>query len=83
MLAGGVELDVGGAGPVHFGGNDFMGQFGTVAVAAEVAEINVAEVGVDDGFEGGGGGFVGEVAVAAGDALLQRPGAAGIVLEHF
>lgn len=78
-----MDLEVGGARGLHPGVNDFAGEVGTVAITAEMAQINVAEVGVNNGFKRGGGGFVGEVTVAAGNALFERPRAARIILEHF
>lgn len=67
----------------HLPGNDFAREFRTVAIAAEVPEVDVAEVRMNNGFQGIGGRFVGEVAVAAGNALLETPGPARIVLEQF
>ena len=50
------------------------GQFGPVALAAEVAEVEVAQAGGHDVLGGFGGGVVGKVAVTAEDALLRLQG---------
>ena len=83
VLQGGGELGVGGADFLEAVVDDFVGEFGAVAVAAEVAEVDVAEVGVHDLFGDVRGGVVGEMAVAAEDALLDAPRALGVVLEQF
>lgn len=74
---------MGGANVVELFGHDVFGEFGFVAFPAEVGEVKVAQAGGHDLGGGFGGGEVGEVAVAAEDALLEAPGAAGAVLQHF
>lgn len=59
-----------------------IGELRTVAFAAQVAEVEMAEVGRHDFPRGGGGVFVREMAVASGDALLEAPGPAGF-LKHL
>ena len=62
--------------------DDLFGEFGAVAVFAEVAEVDVFEF-VSGDFDGEGrGGVVGEVAVAGEDALFDGPRAAGVVVEE-
>ena len=63
--------------------DDFVREFGAVAVAAEVAEVNVAQVGVHDLLGDLRGGVVREMAVAAEDALLHAPRTLGVVLQKF
>ena len=63
--------------------DDAMCQLGAVALAAQVAEVQMTQVGGHDLLGGIGGGFVGEMAVAAQDALLEAPGPAGAILEHL
>lgn len=83
FLGGGMDCDVGGADLLEAFGDGGVGEFGAVAIAAEVAEVDVAEVGADD-FRGGvGSGGIAEVAVATEDALFGGPGASGIFLEEF
>lgn len=78
-----MDGDVAGADLLEAFGDGGVGEFGAVAVAAEVAEVDVAEVGTDD-FRGGvGSGGITEVAVSAEDALFGGPRSAGIFLEEF
>ena len=72
-----------GAGALHFFADDLARKFGAIAISAQVTEINVAEIAVDNGLQRFGGRFVGKMTVTAGDALFQTPGAARIVLKHF
>jgi len=58
-------------------------QIGTMAVAAEMAQIELPQLGRDQLFGHLGGCFVGKMAVAAEDALLDAPGAFGVVLQQF
>ena len=58
------------------------GEFGGVAVLAQVGEEDVAEVFGGDFGDELCGGLVREVAVAGKDALFHRPGALGVVLEE-
>lgn len=81
MLIGNGELDMGGADLLEAAGHDVAGEAGLVALAAEVGEVEVFELGGHDLGGGVGGGFVGEMAVAAEDALLQAPGTAAFLEE--
>ena len=82
-LAGQFEAHVPGAEFLEALVDDAVGQFGEVALAAQVAEVQVAQIGGDDLCEGIGGGFVGEVAVPSQDALFEAPRPAGAVLQHL
>ena len=53
--------------------HDVMRQFGTIAFAAEMGEVKMPQSGGHDLRSGFGGGFVGEMAVAAENALLEAP----------
>lgn len=64
-------------------GHDVLREFGLVAFAAQVGEVKVAQVGGHDLRGGFGGGFVGQMAVAAEDALLEAPRAARTILQHL
>ena len=68
---------------VELFGHDVFGQFVRVALAAQVREVKLFQIGGHDLCDGFGGGDVGDVAVAAEDALLQRPRTARTVLQHF
>ena len=83
VLGGDLEADVFGAEVVELLGHDVLGELGLVAFAAEVREVELAEVGGDDLGDGFGGGDVGDVTVTAEDALLESPGTARTVLEHL
>lgn len=50
-----------------------MSDFRAIAIAAEVAEVKLFQICVDDLFENIRRGVIGEMAVAAEDALLQAP----------
>ncbi|MDB6108688.1 MAG: hypothetical protein JWR69_438 [Pedosphaera sp.] len=73
--------DVGGADFCHSLNDHIAGEFGAVAFAAEMAQIEVTQFGGHDFLRGIGGIGVGEMTVAAGDALLETPRAAGILQE--
>ena len=83
ILRGGLQLNVGCADMVELFGHDVMRQFGSIAFAAQMGEIEMAQIGRHDLRGGFGGGFVGEMAVAAEDALLEAPGAARAFLHIF
>lgn len=83
VLGGGFDLEVGNARGVEATADGLEGEVGTIAVAAQVSEVEVAEAGSDDLLGEVGGIGVREVAVAADDALFDAPGAAGVVLEEF
>ena len=63
--------------------DDPVREFRAIAVAAEVAEIQVTQLSRHNLFGGIGGTVVGEVSVAAEDALLEAPRAAGVFLQEF
>ena len=79
----GIHARVGRANLVEAVLDRALGEFGTVTVAAEVAEVDVLEIGGHEIGEDGGGGVVAEVAVATHDALLHAPGAFEVILQHF
>ena len=56
--------------------DDAMRQLGAIALAAQMAEIQMAQVGGHDLLGGIRGGFVREMAVPAQNALLEAPGTA-------
>ena len=58
-------------------------EFGFVAVATQVTEVKMAQIGRHDFCDAIGGGFVREMTVTAEDALLDAPRTAGVVLEQF
>ena len=64
-------------------GHDVLREFGLVTFAAQVGEVKVAQPGGHDLRGGFGGGDVREMAVAAEDALLERPRAARTILQHL
>jgi hypothetical protein len=78
-----MDGEVTGASVLHFCADHFAREFGTIAIATQVAEVNVVQVGVHDRLQRFGGGFVGQMAMPTGDPLFQTPGAARIVLQHF
>ena len=83
VLRGDLQADVGGADMVELLGHDVLGEFGLVAFAAQVREVKLLQSGGHDLRDGLGGGGVGDVAVAAKDALLERPRAARTILQHL
>lgn len=82
-MAGEFDMNVAGADSVEAIGDGLFGQVGMVAFPAEVAEVEVAQMGGHDGLGCIGRGLIGEVAVPPQDALFQAPGAVRAVLEHF
>ena len=54
-------------------GHDVLREFGLVAFAAQVGEVKIFQFRRHDLRGGFGGGHVGEMAVPAEDALLERP----------
>src|ERR1039458_4924617 len=83
ILRGDLHLDVGGADFLEAVGHDAVGEFGLVALAAQVREVKLAQLGGHDLRGGFGGGFVGQMAVAAENALLEAPRAARTILQHL
>ena len=79
---GGFHVGVGGADTLERLPDDGLGEVGSVAVAAEVAEVKVPKVGGHDCGGEFSGSLVGEVAVPAEDALFGGPRASGVVLQH-
>lgn len=53
--------------------DDAMGDFRAIAFAAEVAQIQVPQIGSHDLLDAIGGGFVRQMTVAPQDALLESP----------
>ena len=82
MLGGQLDFHVPGANLFHSLMNDAMRQFRTVALAAEVSQVEMAKVGRHDFLGGVGGVLVGQMTMPPGDALLEAPGTAG-VLQHL
>ena len=72
-----------GADFAEFVGYGLLGEFGPVAIAAEMGQEHMAEPVAGDIAGERGGGIIAEVAVTAHDALLQRPGARGVFLKKF
>ena len=72
-------------GTVFFQGlsGGFAGQVGAITVAAQVSEVNIPQLRANQLSENIGGSQIGEMAVAAGDALLDTPGTVGIILQKF
>ena len=83
FLRGDLDVDVRGTSLRQALAHDAMREFGTVAVAAEVAEVKMLKLGGDDLDCDFRSSFVGKMAVPAGDALFEAPGPARIILEHF
>ena len=63
--------------------HDAVREFGFVALAAQVAEIQMTQVGGNNLLGSVGGVGVGKMPVPAKDALLQFPRAARAVLKHL
>lgn len=63
--------------------HDALGEFGFVALAAEMAEIQITQLGGHDFLRCFGSGFVGKMSVTAKDSLLEAPRTARTVLQHF
>lgn len=82
-MVGDGDFDVVAAEFEEAGGYGLVGEFGAVAVAAEVAEVELFQVGVHNLVEDIGGGVIGEVAVAAEDALFQTPRTARVFLQEL
>ena len=74
---------MGGADGIEAILNHGSGELGFVAVAAEMAEVNVLKIRGNKIGEDRGGGFVAEMSVPTHDALLDAPRAAEIVLQQF
>lgn len=63
--------------------DDAVSEFRAVAFPAQMAQIQLPQVRAHYLFDAIGGGFVGEMAVTAKDALLQCPRTMWAFLEHF
>jgi hypothetical protein len=72
-----------GADLVQSSAHRVEGEFGPVAIAAQMSQVKVLKPSGDDLFGEVGGGFIAEMAMAAEDPLLDAPGAAPVVLEQF
>jgi len=82
-LRGELKLNVGGADVVELFGHDVVREFGAIAFPAQVGEIKMAQVGGHDLSDCFSGGFIREMAMAAQNALLQRPGTVRTFLQHL
>lgn len=71
------------AEPLQAGADGAMGNGGPVAVAAQMAKIEVRKISGDDLFRELRGGIVGEMPVPAQDALLGGPRPARVIMEHL
>jgi len=60
-----------------------LGQRGPVAFAAQVAKVQMTQLGGHELLRGIGGGFVREMAMAAEDALLETPGPVRAILQQL
>jgi len=80
---GGEYTDVGQADRGQMGAHDVKGELEVVAFATEMGEEDLLEGVAGDVGEQGGGRFVGEVALAAEDALFEGPRAEGVVHQSF
>jgi len=74
---------MGSANMVELFGHDVLRELGRVTFAAQMGEVEVAQAVGHDLRGGLGGGDVGEVAVAAEDALLETPRTARTILQHL
>jgi hypothetical protein len=63
--------------------DDAVSQFREIALAAQVTEIQMAQVGGHDLLGGISGGLVREMPMAAKNALLEAPGPARAILQHL
>jgi len=77
-----LEPHMVGANPLQPFLGDAARQFGSIALAAEVSQVQMAQVGRHDRFGGVGGGLVGEVTLASENALFEAPGTVRTFLEH-
>jgi len=64
-------------------GHAVVGEFGSITIATEMAQIDVMKIRGDQFFENGGSGFVGKMTMAAEDALFHAPRTFWIVLQQF
>jgi hypothetical protein len=80
---GDLDLDVAGADAFETLAEHAAGDLGAVAVAAQVAEVQVPQAGRGHLLDRVGGGIVGKMSVAAKDSLFEAPRPPGIVLEQF
>ena len=83
ILGGGLNVHVVRASFLKPFTDDAVREFRPIAVAAEVAEIQMAQFGGHNLFRGIGRSVVGEMSVPAQDALLQAPRSAGVFLQQF
>jgi hypothetical protein len=83
VLRGELEANVRRADVVELLGHDVLREFGLVAFAAQVGKVKIFQFRRHDLRGGFGGGHVREMAVAAEDALFERPRAARTILQHL
>src|SRR5687768_10807245 len=74
---------MGGADGIKAILNDGAGEFGFVAVAAEMAEVNVLKICGDKLSEDGCSRFIAEMPVTTHDSLFDAPRTAKIVLQQL
>ncbi len=63
--------------------HDAVGQGGPVAFAAQVSKVEMTQLGGHELLRGIGGGFVGEMAMTAEDALFEAPGPVRAILQQL
>ena len=83
ILRCGIHMNMGCAHRIELFLDDVPGQFRAIAIAAQVPEVHMLQIGRDQVGEEIGCRVVAEMAVAAHDPLLHAPGAADIVLKQF
>src|SRR5215472_3965066 len=64
-------------------GHDASREFRSVALTAEVSQIQMSEVRRDNLLGDIGGRFIGQMAVTAKDSLFKAPRSMGTVLQHL
>lgn len=74
VLPGEFGSDMRGADFLEAFVHHALGEVGQIALAAEMTKIQMMQIGGHDGLGGVGGVGVRQVAVAAGDTLLETPG---------
>ena len=83
FLRGDLDVDMRGTGLGQALAHDTMREFGTVAVAAEMAEVKMLKLGGHDLDCDFRSSFVGKMAVPTDDALLDAPRTLRVVLKKF
>jgi hypothetical protein len=82
-LRGRMDCDMICARVLHLFAHHLAREFRPIAIAAQVAKINMTKVAVHDCLQRFSSGFIGKMAMPAGNTLLQTPWPARIVLQHF